>query len=102
MLDIVRRVGIFARQNAPVRVRLAAGELTISAQTPDVGDARESLPTAFNDEPFEIGFNPDYLRDGIEAVGDELVLRLISPLRPALLKGRGDDFWYLLMPIRLT
>ena len=44
VLDIVRRVGIFARQNAPVRVRLAAGELTISAQTPDVGDARESLP----------------------------------------------------------
>jgi DNA polymerase-3 subunit beta len=103
VLDIVRRVGIFARQNAPVRVRLAAGELTISAQTPDVGDAKESLPTAFSDEPFEIGFNPDYLRDGIEAVGgDELVLRLISPLRPALLKGRGDDFWYLLMPIRLT
>ncbi len=69
LLDIVRRVGIFARQNAPVRVRVAAGELTISAQTPDVGEARESLPTAFNDEPFEIGFNPDYLRDGIEAVG---------------------------------
>ena len=57
----------------------------------------------YGEEPFEIGFNPDYLRDGIEAVeGDEVVLRLISPLRPAVLKGPGDDFWYLLMPIRLT
>jgi DNA polymerase-3 subunit beta len=103
LLDVVRRVSIFARQNAPVRLRLAAGELTISAQTPDVGDAHESVPANFQDEPFEIGFNPDYLRDGIEAVGgDEVVLRLISPLRPALLKGPGDDFWYLLMPIRLT
>ena len=97
-----------ASASSPARTRrcgcaFAHGELTISAQTPDVGEARESLPTAFGGEPFEIGFNPEYLRDGIEAVeGDELVLRLITPLRPALLKGRGDDFWYLLMPIRLT
>jgi hypothetical protein len=29
-------------------------------------------------------------------------LKLISPLRPGLLQAEGDDFWYLIMPIRLA
>jgi DNA polymerase III sliding clamp (beta) subunit (PCNA family) len=43
------------------------------------------------------------MRDGIESTeGDELRLRLIDPLRPGLLQGPGEDFWYLIMPIRLA
>ena len=55
----------------------------VSAQTPDVGEASESLPVPFKGEPLEIGFNPEFFRDGLEsAESDELVLKLISPLRP--------------------
>jgi DNA polymerase-3 subunit beta len=101
--DIVRRVGVFARHTAPLRLRFAEGETRVAAQTPDVGEARESLPTPVSGEPIEIGFNADYLRDGVETVaGDDLRIRLINPLRPALLRGVDDDFWYLLMPIRLS
>ena len=54
-------------------------------------------------EPLEIGFNAEFLRDGIESVaGDDVVLKLINPLRPALIQAEGDDFWYLIMPIRLA
>jgi DNA polymerase-3 subunit beta len=43
------------------------------------------------------------MRDGIESVSaDEVLLRLISPLRPGLIQAEGDDFWYLIMPIRLA
>jgi len=35
-------------------------------------------------------------------LGDQLRLQLISPLRPAVLQGEGDDFLYLIMPIRLA
>ena len=53
-----------------------------------MGEARESLPVPFAGEPLEIGFNPEFLREGIESVeGDEIVLRLISPLRPGLLQA---------------
>jgi DNA polymerase III subunit beta len=103
LLDVVRRVSVMAQRNSPLRLRFAEGELTVSAQTQDVGEARESLPAAFSGEPLEIGFNPEFLRDGIEsAEGDELRLKLISPLRPAVLQGAGDDFSYLIMPIRLA
>jgi DNA polymerase III subunit beta len=103
LLDVVRRVAVMAQRNSPLRLRFAEGELTISAQTQDVGEARESLPVSFAGEPLEIGFNAEFLRDGVESVsGEQLRLKLISPLRPAVLQGEDDDFLYLIMPIRLA
>ena len=103
LLEVVRRVAVVSQRNSPLRLRFAEGELTISARTPDVGEARESLPVPFSGEELEIGFNPEFLREGIESVqGDDIVLRLISPLRPGLLQSVERDFWYLIMPIRLA
>ncbi|TMK54306.1 MAG: DNA polymerase III subunit beta [Actinobacteria bacterium] len=103
LLDVVRRVAVMAQRNSPLRLRFAEGELTVSAQTQDVGEAREALPVQFSGEPLEIGFNAEFLREGIESVTtDEIQLRLISPLRPGLITAEGDDFWYLIMPIRLA
>jgi DNA polymerase III subunit beta len=103
LLDVVRRVAVMAQRNSPLRLRFAEGELTVSAQTQDVGEARESMPVQFSGEPLEIGFNAEFLREGIESVTtDEIQLRLISPLRPGLITAEGDDFWYLIMPIRLA
>jgi DNA polymerase-3 subunit beta len=103
LLEVVRRVAVMAQRNAPLRLQFAEGELTVSAQTQDVGEARESMPAAFAGDALDIGFNPEFLRDGIEsAEGDEVRLKLISPLRPAVLQGAAEDFSYLIMPIRLA
>lgn len=102
--DVVKRVSLLAQKNAPLRLSFGEGELTVSAQTPDVGEASEALPVPFSGEPFEIGFNPEFLRDGLESVeSEELVLKLISPLRPGLIESPdGGGFVYLIMPIRLN
>ena len=103
LLEVVRRTAVMAQRNSPLRLRFAEGELTISARTQDVGEAIESLPVAFSGEPLEIGFNPEFLREGIESIAeDELRLRLISPLRPGLIQSAEGDFSYLIMPIRLA
>ena len=103
-LEVTRRVSQMAQRNAPLRLSFRSGELTVAAETPDVGDARETMPAAFEGEELEIGFNPEFLKEGIESLGgDEVLLRLISPLRPGLLEPvEGDDFRYLVMPIRLN
>ena len=103
-LEVTRRVSQLAQRNAPLRLSLAPSELTIAASTPDVGDAEETMPAAFEGEPLEIGFNPEFLKEGIESVeGDEVMLRVISPLRPGLLQPvDNEDFRYLVMPIRLN
>ena len=102
--DVVRRISLLAQKNAPLRLAFTEGEVTISARTPDIGEASETVPVPFSGEPLEIGFNPDFLRDGLESMdGEDVLLKLISPLRPGLL-GSADEsgFQYLLMPIRLN
>jgi DNA polymerase III subunit beta len=102
--DVVKRISLMAQKNAPLRLSFAEGELTVSARTPDVGEAQETVPVPFQGEPFEIGFNPEFLRDGLEGIGSgDIVLKLISPLRPGLIQAAGDGgFLYLIMPIRLN
>jgi DNA polymerase-3 subunit beta len=110
-LAVVRRVGLMAQRNAPLRLTFEKGTVAVSAQTADVGEASENLPLSYDGERLEIGFNPQFLQDGLESIeGDELTLKLISPLRPGLLEveppdGEGEHrgrFLYLIMPVRLN
>jgi DNA polymerase III subunit beta len=104
LLDVTRRVSQLAQRTAPLRFSFAEGELTVIAETPDVGDAREGMPAPYSGEPLEIAFNPQFLIDGIESIDSEdVALQLTSPLRPGLLRPLGrEDFSYLVMPIRLN
>jgi DNA polymerase-3 subunit beta len=102
--DVVRRISLLAQKNAPLRLAFQEGEVTVSARTPDIGEASETIPVPFSGEAMEIGFNPDFLRDGLESVeGGDVLLKLISALRPGLISSAdGSGFLYLLMPIRLN
>jgi len=104
LLEVVRRVSQLAQRNAALQFSFSEGELVVSAETPDLGDAREALPAPYSGELLEIGFNPEFVRDGLESIDDdEVVVKLISPLRPGLLEPSGsEDFSYLVMPIRLN
>jgi DNA polymerase-3 subunit beta len=90
------------QRTSPIQLRFAEGELTVFARTQDVGEAKESIPVQFSGDAMEIGFNAEFLREGVESISaDELRLKLISPLRPAVIEGGEDDPTYLIMPIRL-
>ncbi len=104
LLEVAKRIGQLAQRNAPLRFAFAEGELTIAAETPEVGDASESLPAPYSGESLEIAFNPQFLIEGLESIDtDDLVIKLSSPLRPGLLEPVDrEDFSYLVMPIRLN
>lgn len=104
LLEVSRRISQLAQRNAPLRFAFAEGELTVAAETPEVGDAREAIPAPYSGEPLEIAFNPQFVIEGIESVdGEEVVVKLSSPLRPGLLEPiDSEDFSYLVMPIRLN
>jgi DNA polymerase-3 subunit beta len=108
LLAVVRRVSILAQRTAPLRLKFETGEVTLSAQTPDVGEAFETVPVSYEGETLEIGFNAQFLQDGLDSVdSDDLLIKLISPLRPGLLEAAGADgdqgkFLYLIMPVRLN
>ena len=102
LLDVVRRAAVMIQRATPLHLRFSDGELTVVARTQEVGESRESMPVPFAGDTLEIGFNAEFLRDGIDAIeGDDVKFKLISPLRPAVLEGEDGDFTYLVMPIRL-
>jgi DNA polymerase-3 subunit beta len=103
LASVLGRIAVLAQRTSPMRMAFAEGQVTVSTQSDQFGEARESLPVPYSGESMEIGFNAEFLRDGVESVeGDEVRLGLISPLRPGLLRGVSEDYRYLLMPIRLT
>jgi DNA polymerase-3 subunit beta len=113
LIDTLRRVNLFAqRQTPPVPVSLnfSEGAVEVTVRNGEVGEARERLPAASEDD-FHISFNPTYLLDGVSAVDSEKVLfRLNESLKPGLIVPGGSDdegsdrrepdFLYLIMPMR--
>lgn len=104
LLEACRRISQLAQRNAPLKLTFSEGELRISAETPDIGDAAEAMPAPYAGEELEMAFNPQYLIEGIDSIPtDEVVFQLTSALRPGLLRPAGEeDFSYLVMPIRLN
>ncbi len=110
LVESVRRVALVAERNTPIRLSFSAGEVTLEAGTGDEAQASESLAATLDGDDISIAFNPAYLLDGLGALGAEYAeLRFTAPTRPAVLAGKdsaeataGDDYRYLLMPVRLS
>lgn len=101
--DAVRRVRLMAREATPVRLTMSADGLELDAVTQDIGQARESVDATFDGTELTVGFNPEYLLDGIDvAPGDEVALETTDANKPAVLRSTDrTDFLYLLMPVRI-
>jgi DNA polymerase III subunit beta len=103
LLESLRRVKIFATGNVPVRLKISADGLELTAVTQDIGNANEQLDASATGTDLIIAFNAEYLIEGVEAVNTEMVsLQTRDPARAALVRGVGiDDYLYLLMPVRV-
>ena len=105
LLTAVKRVSIVAKNASPIRMALHADtqQIEVSAQTPDVGEAKENIPAQIDGEEIEIGFNHQYILDGLSATGtDELLFEAQTPIKPGIFKSMvKDDYFYLTMPVRL-
>lgn len=110
LAESVRRVALVAERNTPIRLSFAGGEVTLEAGTGDEAQASESLDASMTGDDISIAFNPTYLLDGLGALDAAYAeLRFTASTRPAVLAGKnaadataGDDYRYLLMPVRLS
>ena len=103
LLEAVRRVGLLARESSPVRLELNALGVRLSSSSPDLGGAVEAVEGTYEGDELTVAFNPTYLGDGLSASSaDRVTVELRDGLKPALIKGQGEDaYTYLVMPVRL-
>ncbi len=102
LIEAVRRVGLLARDNAPVRMEFNQLGVRLSSQSPDLGQAVEAVEAQYEGDELTAAFNPNYLIDGLAAaVGDSIRLEVRDGLKPGVVRGENDQFTYLVMPVRL-
>jgi DNA polymerase-3 subunit beta len=101
----IRRVSLLSSERGrAVRLSLEPGRLEVSASSPELGEARESLPVEYEGDPVEIGFNAQYLLDFLGVVGtDEVAFEVKDAESQGLLRPVGEDggeYRYVVMPMR--
>jgi DNA polymerase-3 subunit beta len=102
-MHALRRAEIMTseKQNS-VKLNFTKNNLAITANSPDVGEARESLAINYKGKEMAIAFNPGYVIEPLAALTtDEVYLELIDELSPGVLKINGS-FLYVVMPMRLS
>ena len=103
LLSALRRVSVVTtdKSNA-TRLTFSANQLTISINTPDIGEGRDTLPVKYAGKEISIIFNPEYVMDPLKNMDDdEVFLEMNDGHSPALLKC-NVPFLYVLMPLRIS
>jgi DNA polymerase-3 subunit beta len=103
LLHALKRAEIMTSEKAnSVRLTFNKNNLSITANAPEVGEARESIAVNYKGKELAIAFNPKYLIDPLNALSeDEVFFELIDELSPGVVKINGP-FLYVVMPMRLS
>jgi len=101
--DAVHRVALLASEKSnSVKLVFTKNNLEIAANTPDVGEAHESLAIPYKGKDFSIAFNPEFLMAPLKNLSvDEVYLDLIDEMSPGVIKIQGP-FLYVIMPMRIS
>jgi DNA polymerase-3 subunit beta len=100
----LQRTGILSNEKyRGVRLELANGSVTISANNPDQEEATETVELEYQGDPMEIGFNVNYLQDALAAAdSDEVELHVTDSNSSCLIVSPGvEHVKYVVMPMRL-
>jgi DNA polymerase-3 subunit beta len=100
----LRRVSLLSNEKTkPVRIEFTSDSLTLRSNTPEMGEAIEQIPAAYDHEPMEMGFNARYLLEVLDVMeGEQIILDLNDPLSPGVIRSQGDDaYFYVIMPMRV-
>lgn len=103
LMNAVRRVALLASEQAnTVKLTFANNQLEITAETPDVGEAREAVPVKFTGKEISVAFNPEFIVAPLKTLdSDEIYLEVTDALSPGVIKC-NVPFLYVLMPMRIS
>jgi DNA polymerase-3 subunit beta len=105
LLSALKRVSVVASDRSRgVRLAVASGQLTVSASSPDFGEASEDLEVSYDGDDMTVGFNSRYLTDVLAVLPDgrRVEIGLIDDVSPGVISTEDDETYsYVVMPMRL-
>ncbi|MBN2301540.1 MAG: DNA polymerase III subunit beta [Lentisphaerae bacterium] len=103
LLTALKRVSLVTtnKSNA-VKLTFGKNKLSVSSNTPEVGEARETIPIKYTGKEISVAFNPEYMMDPLKNLNnDEIFIELTDDLSPGVIKC-DMPFVYVLMPMRIN
>jgi DNA polymerase-3 subunit beta len=101
--NAVRRVSLMLDdQAASVKVNITENRIELMTSSPEIGEARESVPVKYSGKDIAVAFNPAFLMAPLKHLeSDEIFLELSDELSPGVIKS-NVPFLYVIMPIRVS
>ncbi len=102
LVTLLRQVSLFTNDTSQsVRFTFVPGELVLTANSPEVGEGKVSMPVNYEGERLEIAFNPFYFLDILRHTHDETVtLGVSDPYNPGIITDSTPSL-FVIMPMRL-
>src|SRR2546425_213234 len=106
LTSAVKRVALLSNERSrAVKFQIENGRVDVTSSSPDLGEAKETLPIEFTGSPMQICFNAQYVLDFLSAVSTDVVsLELKDEVSQAVMKpvgAEGYDYTYVIMPMRV-
>ena len=102
-LQCIHRAALVCSEKAnSVKIKLTSNLLEITAQSPDFGEAHESMAIGYSGPDLQVAFNPAFVMDPLRALTkDEVFFELKDEVSPGVFKTL-DSFICVIMPVRLS
>jgi DNA polymerase III subunit beta len=102
-LSAAKRASIFTDQDSmAIKLSIKKKKMTISKNTPYLGEAKEELDVSYNGDDIDIGFNPRYLIDVLKSLSDDdIIFEVNDSSKPGVLR-KGEEYTYVVLPMQLT
>lgn len=103
LLAALRRVALLTTDKAnATKLTFGKNKLVILMTTPDIGEARETIPIKYTGKEISVAFNPDFMMDPLKGLSnDEVFIELTDDLSPGVIKC-DIPFLYVIMPMRVS
>jgi DNA polymerase-3 subunit beta len=106
LTNAVKRVALLSNERSrAVKIQIDKGKVDVTSSSPDLGEAKETLPVEYSGAPVQICFNAQYVLDFLAAVATDVVsLDLKDEVSQAVMKpvgAEGYDYTYVIMPMRV-
>jgi len=100
---VVARISLLASDKSnSVKLRFADNNIDVQANSPDIGEAQEQLPVAYDGDDLTIAFNPEFLLAPLRNLNTDTVhIELIDEMSPGILRN-DSSFLYVIMPMRVS